>query len=124
MLRLEETLKERDAAIARHEEENGRLAARILDFERQSAELAGQRKEREDAYDELQRKLSAHYEETKHLKAEYAERLSETEKAIEKAANAQSRIESLELGTQAARPELLKRSLPRSNGALPLSTRS
>ncbi len=100
LLRLEETLKERDAAIVRHEEENGRLATRILDFERQSAELATQRKEREDAYDDLQKKLSAHYEETEHLKAEYAERLSETKSAIEKAANAQGRIKSLELGTQ------------------------
>ena len=100
LLRLEETLKERDAAIARHEEENGRLATRILDFERQSVELASQRKEREDAYDELQKKVSAHYAETEHLKAEYAERLSETEKASAKAADAQGRIESLELGTQ------------------------
>ena len=100
LLRLEETLKERDAAIARHEEENGRLATRILDFERQNVDLASQRKERENAYDELQKKVSAHYEEAQQLKAEYAERLNETERAIEKAANAQSRVESLERGTQ------------------------
>ena len=96
LLGMDKTVKARDAAIAHHDEEKRHLAARILDLERQSAELVGRRKEREAAYDELQTQLSAHFEQTEQLRADYANRMRETEQAVKKAVDGQRNIESLE----------------------------
>jgi chromosome segregation ATPase len=95
---MEKTIKARDAALARHEEEKARLAARILDLERQCAELAGRRKEREEAFDELQQKLAAHFVQIEQFKAEQLEQAKEVELAAKKAVDAQRHIESLERG--------------------------
>ena len=73
---MERTVKARDASVARFDEEKRQLAARILDLERQCSELVGRRKEREAAYDELQKKLAEHFETTEQLKAEHAKRAS------------------------------------------------
>ncbi len=95
---MERTLKARDAAVARFDEEKRQLAARILDLERQCSELTGRRKEREVAYQELQQKLAEHFEATEQLKADHASRAKETEEALAKAGNNQKLIESLERG--------------------------
>jgi chromosome segregation ATPase len=100
LLRMEQTLKERDAAFARHTEEKQQLDAHIIDLERQGAELSNQLKRREEAYDGLQEKLSASFAQNEQLKAEYAQRLKETEQSVKAAADAQGRIASLELGTK------------------------
>jgi chromosome segregation ATPase len=97
---MEKTVKARDVAIARHDEEKRHLAARILDLERQCSELTGRRKEREAAYDDLQKKLATHFEQTEQLKAEYAARAKETEQATKKAVDGQRHIESLERGIE------------------------
>jgi DNA repair exonuclease SbcCD ATPase subunit len=98
LIGMERTVKARDAAIARHDEEKRQLAARILELERQCSELTGRRKEREEAYDELQKKLAIHFEQTEQLKAEHATRLKEMERATKQAVDSQRHIESLERG--------------------------
>jgi chromosome segregation ATPase len=120
LLQLEQTLKDRDAAFARNDEQKQQLDARILDLERQGVELATQLTRREEAYDGLQEKLSASFEQNERLKAEYAQRLSETEQAVKTAADAQSRIESLELGTKGRDEsiEALKAEIERGAAAL------
>ncbi len=100
LLGLEKTVKARDAVIAQHEQDKRQLAARILDLERQCSELVGRRKEREEAYDELQRKLAVHFETTEQLKAEHAARTKEMEQAVKQAADSARHIESLERGIE------------------------
>src|SRR5690606_16232369 len=100
LIGMEKTVKARDAVIARHDEEKKQLAARILDLERQCSELAGRRKEREEAYVELQNKLAAHIEQTEQLKAEHASRTKEMEQAIKQRLDREHHIESLERGIQ------------------------
>ena len=95
---MEQTVKARDAAIALHDGEKQALSTRILDLERTCSEMAGRRKEREAAFDELQKKLSAHYEQTEQLKSEYAARARETEQAAKKAVDNQHHVDSLERG--------------------------
>ena len=97
---MEKTVKGRDAIIARHQEEKSALSAKILDLERQCSELAGRRKEREEAYEELQQKLAAHLAQTEQLKAENANRLKEAELATKQAVDRQRHIESLERGIE------------------------
>jgi chromosome segregation ATPase len=63
-------------------------------------ELAGRRKEREEAYDELQKKLALHFETTEQLKAEHAARTKEMEHAVKQAVDSARHIESLERGIQ------------------------
>jgi chromosome segregation ATPase len=98
LLEREETVKARDAVIAQDDQERSQLAASIRDLERQCSELAGRRKEREEAYDELQKKLAGHFAEAEQLKTEYANRTKETELAAKNALDTQHRIESLEGG--------------------------
>jgi chromosome segregation ATPase len=98
LIGMEKTVKARDAVIAHHDEEKRQLAARILDLERQCSELAGRRKEREEAYAELQKKLTAHFEQTEQLKVEHANRTKEMEHAVKQAVDSQRHIESLERG--------------------------
>jgi chromosome segregation ATPase len=92
------TLKSKDVAIERQEEEKRALASRILELERQSSELVGRRKEREAAYEELQKKLTDHIEATEQLKVDFAQRAKETEQALTKAVNDRKLVESLERG--------------------------
>ncbi len=93
---MERTVKTRDASVARVDEEKRQLAARINELERQCAELVGRRKEREAAYDELQKNLAEHFETTEQLKADNAAKTKEAEQALAKAASSQKSIESLE----------------------------
>jgi DNA repair exonuclease SbcCD ATPase subunit len=95
---MEKTVKARDAAIARQDDERRQLAGRILDLERQCSELEGRRKERESTYDELQQKLAAHIEQTEQLKAEHAARTRDADNAVKQSVDQQRQIESLERG--------------------------
>jgi chromosome segregation ATPase len=97
---MEKTLKARDAVIARHDEEKQRLAASIQDLERQCAELAGRRKEREEAYAALQKQLTVHVEQAEQLKADHASRTKEMEHAAKQVVDHQHHIESLERSIQ------------------------
>jgi len=83
----EKAVQTRDATIARHDEEKQRLATQILDLERQCSELTGRRKEREAAHEELQKKLNAHFEATEQLKADFAQRAKDAERALAVAAD-------------------------------------
>jgi chromosome segregation ATPase len=96
LLGMERALKARDVSMARHGDEKRDLAARILDLERQCSELAGRCKEREAAYEDLQRKLSEHFEATEQLKSEHANRMRETEHALAKARDDARLVQSLE----------------------------
>jgi chromosome segregation ATPase len=82
LLDLEEKVEARDAVIAQHDEEKRQLAAALHDLERQCSELAGRRKEREEAYDELQKNLAAHFAQAEQLKTEYAHRTKDTDLAV------------------------------------------
>ena len=95
---MEKTVKARDAVIAHHDEEKRQLAASIHDLERQCSELAGRRKEREEAYDELQKKLAAHFAQTEQLKTEHAAARRRRSKPRRRRWTAQRHIESLERG--------------------------
>jgi DNA repair exonuclease SbcCD ATPase subunit len=68
----------------------------VLELERQCSELAGRRKEREEAYDELQQRLAAHFAQTEQLKTEHASRVKELEQAASTAQGSQRKIETLE----------------------------
>jgi hypothetical protein len=78
---MEEVIRGKDAELAEHVEEAQRLAGRILELERQCAELLGRRHEREAAYDHLQDKLASQIEATERLKADFERRLGEHERA-------------------------------------------
>jgi hypothetical protein len=78
---MEEVIRGKDAELAQHVEEAQRLAGRILELERQCAELLGRRNEREAAYDRLQDKLASQIEATERLKADFERRLGEHERA-------------------------------------------
>jgi len=93
---LGKTLKSKDSVTAAHLEEKHKLAQRILELEREAAEMAGRRKEREAAYEELQRKLAAQTEITERLRAEHAIRGAEADKALARAADQDERIAALE----------------------------
>jgi chromosome segregation ATPase len=100
LVAMEKIVRTRDESMARHDEEQKRLAARILDLERECSELAGRRKEREAAHDEVQAKLAHQLVLTEQLKAEYASRLKEMEQASAKAVSNQKLVESLERGME------------------------
>jgi chromosome segregation ATPase len=93
---MEKTAKARDAIIARQEEEKAKLAASIHDLERQCAELTGRRKEREEAFAELQTKLAAQAAHAEQQRTEYADRVKEAEHAVARASEAQRNVEALE----------------------------
>ncbi len=93
---LKKAMKAKDRDGERHERDRRTLAAQILNLEREAAELKGRRKEREAAYDELQKKLADHFELTERLKADLVRRAQETEHALAKAADDRRRAEELE----------------------------
>ena len=103
---MERTAEARDASVVRFDEEKKQLAARVLDLERQCAELTARRAEREHAYDELQEKLTDHLETMQQLEAEHANRAKETEQALATAGDKQKLVDSLERGV-ARRDETL-----------------
>jgi chromosome segregation ATPase len=67
--RLEKTLTTKQAAIDSGDEERRGLARRIADLERQNAELAGRRNEREAAYADVQAKFAEQIQVNEHLRA-------------------------------------------------------
>ncbi|HZF29954.1 MAG TPA: FHA domain-containing protein [Gammaproteobacteria bacterium] len=79
---MEEVINAKDAELARHEDEEQRLAARVLELERQCAELLGRRNERESAYGQLQDKLAAQIEATARVTAHFERRVRELELAV------------------------------------------
>jgi chromosome segregation ATPase len=93
-------LKTKDATLAEHDQEKQRLAVRILDLERQASELTGRRKEREAAYEELQKRLTDHLEAAEQLKAESAVRAKQNEQVLAKAVDNQKLVESLQRGIE------------------------
>ena len=97
---MEKTVKGRDAIIARHEEEKARLAARILDLERQCSELAGRRMEREEAYEELQTKAGGSPRAGRATQGRERHSPQGNRASYEKAVDRQRHIESLERGIE------------------------
>jgi chromosome segregation ATPase len=93
---MERAAKAREALVARFDEEKRQLTARIVDLERQCFELVGRRKEREAAYDELQKKLAEHFESTERLKADHENRAKEAEHALAEAIENEQLVEALE----------------------------
>jgi chromosome segregation ATPase len=93
---LETILAKRESATERHSEEQAQLATKVLDLERHCAEIEERRKEREQEFDALQKRLDAQLLELEQLKAEHAARAKESEQAAQGARDAQRNIESLE----------------------------
>ncbi|HUQ51744.1 MAG TPA: FHA domain-containing protein [Gammaproteobacteria bacterium] len=93
---MEKTVQARDAEHSRLDDEKRGLSAKILELERQCSELAGRRKEREEAYDELQQRLAAHFAQMEQLKTEHAGRIKELDHAAGAALGNQRQIEALQ----------------------------
>jgi chromosome segregation ATPase len=93
---MEQTVQAREAVNTRSDDDKRLLAAKIQELEHQCSELAGRRKEREEANDELQRRLAGHFAEMEQLKLEHANRLNELEQAATTALNGRRYIEALE----------------------------
>src|SRR5690606_19675083 len=93
-------LKSKDGATAQHHEEKQQLAVRILELERQAAEMLGRRKERDAAYEELERKLAEQTELVQSGKAEYAARSQNAQGVLATAEETRKLVESLERGLE------------------------
>jgi chromosome segregation ATPase len=102
----DEAIEARAAIIASHDEEKRQLTAAIHDLERQCAELAGRRKEREEAHDELQQKLASHLAQAEQLKSEHARKAKETELALERVDDAAKQLAERDEQIRALRSEL------------------
>jgi len=72
LLRLEKSLATKQTSIDSGEQERHGLKRQIADLERQSAELAGRRNEREAAYADVQEKLAEQIQVNEQLRAEAA----------------------------------------------------
>jgi hypothetical protein len=92
------TLKSRDGATGQDHEEKLKLAVRVLELERQAAEMLGRRKERDAAYEALERKLAEQTELAQRIRDEYAGRNRDAENVLADAEQHRKRVESLERG--------------------------
>jgi chromosome segregation ATPase len=79
---MDDTLEAKTAALAQRDQERQQLAAQIVTLERQAADLTAQRKEREVAYAELQRRLADHLQTAEELKVESATRAKENDRVL------------------------------------------
>jgi chromosome segregation ATPase len=105
ILRLEKGLKTKDVAIDDGARLKRDLEQKLADLERQNLEVSGRRKEREAAYDELQRKLTENFALAEQLKADLAKRVADHDRLQTAAATDRTTIAALEaaaLGKDAA----------------------
>jgi chromosome segregation ATPase len=93
---MEVVLHGKDIQAARQKKENETLALRISDLEKLCAELNGRRKERDDAYDDLQEKMVELVQAAEEQKSKISRQAQDAERALTEAVNKQKLIESLE----------------------------
>jgi chromosome segregation ATPase len=96
ILRLEKGLKTKDMAIDDGARLKRELEQRLVDLERQNSEISGRRKEREAAYDELQRRLAEHFALAEQLKTDLAKRVGEHDRLLTSATADRTLIATLE----------------------------
>jgi chromosome segregation ATPase len=96
ILRLEKGLKTKDVAIDDGARMKRELEQKLVDLERQNSEISGRRKEREAAYDELQRKLTEQFALAEQLKADLAKRVGEHDRLLTSATTDRTLIATLE----------------------------
>ena len=96
ILRLEKGLKTKDVTIDDGARLKRELEQKFVDLERQNLEISGRRKEREAAYDELQRKLTEHFALAEQLKADLAKRIADHDRLFTSATTDRSQIAALE----------------------------
>jgi len=96
ILTLEKGLKTKDVSIEEGVRLKRELEQKLNDMERQNSEISGRRKEREAAYDELQRKLAEHFASAEQLKADLAKRVEDFDRLLSSATNDRALITSLE----------------------------
>ncbi len=96
ILRLEKGLKTKDMTIDDGARLKRELEQRLVDMERQNSEISGRRKEREAAYDELQRKLTEHFALAENLKADLAKRMTDHDRLLSSASTDRTLIATLE----------------------------
>ncbi|HVY63367.1 MAG TPA: hypothetical protein VHH11_00945, partial [Gammaproteobacteria bacterium] len=94
--RLEKGLKTKDAAIEDAARARRELDQKLVELERLNLELTGRRKEREDAYEELQRKLAGHFALAEQLKADLAKRAGEHDRLLASATADRALLATLE----------------------------
>lgn len=96
ILRLEKGLKTKDVTIDDGTRVKRELEQKLVDLERQNLEISGRRKEREAAYDELQRKLTEHFALAEQLKADLAKRVADHDRVLASATADRMLITTLE----------------------------
>ena len=96
ILRLEKGLKTKDMTIDDGARLKRELEQKLVDLERQNVEISGRRKEREAAYDELQRKLTEHFAATEQLKTDLAKRMADYDRLVASATTDRTLITTLE----------------------------
>ncbi len=96
ILRLEKGLKTKDMTIDDGTRLKRELEQKLVEMERQNSEISGRRKEREAAYDELQRKLTEHFALAEQLKADLANRMTDHERLLTSATTDRTQIATLE----------------------------
>ena len=96
ILRLEKGLKSKDVAIDEGARARRELEQKLSDLERLNSEISGQRKEREAAYEDLQRRLEEHVAVAEHLKADLASRVADHDRLLASAAADRMSIQVLE----------------------------
>jgi len=96
ILRLEKGLKTKDVAIEDGARLKRELEQKLIDMERQNSEISGRRKEREAAYDELQRKLTEHFALAEQLKNDLAKRMADYDRLVASATTDRTLIATLE----------------------------
>ncbi len=96
ILRLEKGLKTKDMTIDDGTRLKRELEQKLVDMERQNLEISGRRKEREAAYDELQRKLAEHFALAEQLKADLGKRMADQDRLLLSATTDRTQIATLE----------------------------
>src|SRR5258706_3793751 len=96
ILRLEKGLKTKDVTIDEGSRSKRELEQKLVDLERQNSEISGRRKEREAAYDELQRKLAEHFAFAEQLKNDLAKRMADYDRLVTSATTDRTLIAGLE----------------------------
>ena len=89
------SLKSRERDDSRRDKDKDKLNQKILELEKRCSELIGRRRERDDAYQELEEKLADQIKTAEQLRAELKANQSSVDRALEETAEASRTIASL-----------------------------
>lgn len=94
---LERAVRDKDKEGARREKDKEKLNDKILELERRCSELIGRRRERDDAYQELEERLALQIKQAEQLRADLERGELTAHNALDEAARSNRVLEALRL---------------------------